>query len=1234
MWKISALDVIHLGRSPGGNCFTEFVSDLIHSQAFICGSYQSEIRTNLRTNIPDGGVDAEVCKPIPTDTIGWLKDFPTIWQYKATEARNISKDQLKEEINKCYVADRIREGYAYRLCICDDLPPSKKEGWEQFLTNCIHEINPDAPKARILAASDIATWANSFPALVLRYFHPQLATSCLHLDKWKKNITDVTPEFVPVPAWNKASDMIKHHIDFMKEVPDVVLPISGEAGVGKTRLVYECLASFEGARNFVIYADDEQKALELARLLANDSSLKAILVADECSINTRVHLNEVLRGAKERVRVIAIDNSGERPSCWEVPEIWLERIPREIVEKILAKNYPEVPEERRRAYADLAGGFVRLAADLCRYDRVIASAAGYIGPALGSIRDYLRARVTNEELRVLKALSLVTKVGMKGDVAQQLDDLCNLVDIDVQHFRDIANRLHDGPGFVARAGRFFYVTPEVIAQIGFDLAWLHWARDPQEFLQRIPQSLLEPFLKRVARSASNRVRQTVGDFFRGWANSVVPGQLASVETVDRFVTLVEVDPRTYLPTLRRIVEESTREDLTAITGDSIGGRWGPRRSLVWLAEHMAAFPEHFEDAERILLRLALAESEPKIANNATAIWKQLFRIFLSGTAIPFVERLHKLEERIFSDDKEISSLAIDALDGVFTPHGMRIAGPPVVAGRILPMEWRPKTHKEYKECMDAAVTLLQKVADQASSELQKKARDIAIDHARTLLTFGYLTEMKVLFPNTILDDELRIRLIEAVNKFLHYEPEVAHLSEAYVAEVEKWLKTLNPSDFHGKVVTLVGVDPWYHSSMGDEEKWKSELHSLAIECLKNPDLLRHEIKWLCSEYAKSAILFGEELGKLDKDAIFLDLLLESSLHFQSMGLARGYIYGLLGAFPDLRDRVNIWIDKIQDKAPELAYELFMAGGDMTKALKRTLQLFDSGKLPVTYFGGFLIGIGSRPLSEEEIKQLLFRLIKVSEQGDTTAKQIAIKMVAFRLKDENRGKTILEHSGVQSLVWRLMELTAKDGGGESYWWALVLKTLAMYDTDRAVKIAALGLVGESLSHMEGCEKILITFAQRDPEIVMKRVGEVILDDRYGWHFYIHVYRALVQALPVQTVKKWIKKHGVEAARRLARHLPVPYVDSDGKAIVPPLTEFVLETFEDDDQTFREFCAGVHGLQLYSGDIAAQHEKEAEVARKFLDHPLRRVREWAQIELESSLREAEEWHQIDEEMGLDG
>ena len=1209
---------------------------MVRSQAYL-ELPDSEIRTNIRTNLSDGGVDTEICKPIPNDPTGWLGNHPTALQYKATDFKNIACKVIFKEINKSYATNCIKKRYAYHICICDDLPADKKEEREICLNEYIKKINPDAPTGKIISASDLAAWANRFPALIL-YFRPDMIqSSFLHLKAWGKNITSLTPEYVSIPIFESISQQIIYHSDFKNDVPEVALSISGEAGVGKTRLVYE---SLKDMCNLVIYTDDEQKAREIARILANDCALHAILVADECSVDGCLYLNEGLRGVKDRVRVITIDNSGEHPFSGS-PEPWLKRIPRDFVEEILEKNYPDVPIERRRVYADRTGGFVMLAAYLCNNDGTIAN-AGNVEPILGIIRDYLTGRRLGEvQMKVLQALSLVTKVGMKDDVAQELNDLCNLVGIDPRHFKEVANKLHDNPGFVGKGGRYFSVTPEIIAQVGFEGAWNRWARtDPEDFLKRIPQSILEKFYKRASISASEEVRQIIGETFRRWANDIKTKQLASVETVDLIVTLIEVDPTRYLPLLLGLVEEASIEELKSVTGDISGGRWGPRRSLVWLAEKIAAFPEHFENAERILFRLALAESEPSLSNNATGIWKGLFSIYLSGTAVPFEKRLQRLEERILNVDGEFPAFAIDALQGAFRSNFTRHAGPSVVAGKITPVDWQPRDNAEYKKCVDSSVSLLQKLTDRKRSppEVVLYSQKFAIKNTRFLLGRGYLSQIKPIFTDP-LSDETRIELIQAVEAFLHYDTKKKNNrpgpSEPYIDEVKAWLVSLKPLDFHGILVYLIGSNQFH--ILDHEDLWRSEIRSLAIECLENQDAFKKEVDWLYSSHAKNTLVLGQELGNLDEDVILLDFIFESCIRFKSVELARGYVYSLLEAYPHHAALINEKIDCILEDSPEIGYELYLAGGKLTNAFQRTIQLVDDKKLSARYLGRFMLGFAGRDLTLEELTQILERLLDGLGKGDSAVIHISLQFLAFRLNDESKKgeKSILEQSYIRDFAWRLVEVSSVNGVEDSYWWIEIIKALASYDAERAVKIASHGFVGESIDHEDDCKEFLISIAEENPELVMRHVGELILEDSTGWAFISGRYRSFIQSLPSETVINWIEAHGIKAARKLAGNLPTPFVDSEDNAVVPPLTEYVLETFEEDNETFDEFYIGVHNLQGYSGtidDIAAQHDQEAETAKKFFDHRLKRVREWAQLEEENARDRADRERQFGEERWL--
>lgn len=818
--------------------------------------------------------------------------------------------------------------------------------------------------------------------------------------------------------------------------------------------------------------------------------------------------------------------------------------------------------------------------------------------------------------------------------------LCSILNLEPRSFREIAKNLHDTSGFVARAGRYYYVTPEIVARVGFDLAWNNWIKeDPTEFLTKVPKILLEPFYTRVKKSASEEVRGIIGEFFRRWRTGLRPEQLNSVETIDRLITLIEVEPGTYLPVLRSLIEQTTMDDLKNVSGDNIQGSYGPRRSIVWLAERIVAFPEHFDDAENILLRLGLAESEKNIVNNATAIWRQLYRIFLSGAAVPFLDRLKRLKERILSDDENVSRFAAGAFEGILNDYATRMAGPSIVAGRIPPEEYNPNDNIEYFECISATIALLRELInrDDISGSIKHIAESTLVDETRTLLNHGFSDELQNTLPEKSLDGNLRTKLIGNIEEFLYFDIKAKWgrpaLSDDYVEKVNEWLKSLKPSKLKGRISILVGTLRGHYSLLDNENKLESEIKSLAKECLQFPENLKQEKEILFSPDAKNAIDFGYGLGNLDEKAIFLNFVIESSIRYNSTEFGRGYISGLLGSHPQYAGLINRKLDEIQVDYPAVAYELFMTRIEITKAFVRTLELVDSEKLNASYLCRFGYWKGEYQLTPDNFEKSLQRLVDAANKGDSLALQAALEFVSRRIFREKKGKIgqIFDVIGIRSLAWRLIEITPEKD--KSYQWIQTLEALSKYDLPRAIKLMALGLVEGYLHNIGEFDAFLVSLAKSNPDLLMKSVGEVMLDKNLGWKFQILKHKLLFKSLPEETVIEWVKEQGVEAARLLARHLPLPYVSKEGLPIVPYLTQFVLDTFEDDEEVFDAFLYGVHAFQGYSGDIAAQHDKEAEIARKFSRHPSKRIRAWAQIEEDHARSEAERLRQYTEERRLD-
>ncbi|TLY37939.1 MAG: hypothetical protein E6K60_02940 [Nitrospirae bacterium] len=141
---------------------------------------------------------------------------------------------------------------------------------------------------------------------------------------------------------------------------------------------------------------------------------------------------------------------------------------------------------------DCAEGFIRLAADMCERHADIAE-AGHTGPVLDHVRKYFESRIPDDQDRkAVEALALLPKVGYAEGVSEQLVQLCGLVGLEADKVIDVARRLHDRPGFVAKTTRFLYVTPQII---------------------RLPPNLLAEFQERVRTTALPRARQIWGQFF-------------------------------------------------------------------------------------------------------------------------------------------------------------------------------------------------------------------------------------------------------------------------------------------------------------------------------------------------------------------------------------------------------------------------------------------------------------------------------------------------------------------------------------------------------------------------------------------------------------------------------------------------------------------------------------------------------------------------------------------------
>lgn len=1221
-WTLTSADIEKL-QGGDGSLFRDFLNRLLRAHCHALGVPESVLNTDSR-NMKDGGVDAEMRCAVSTDPCGRLTT-ESCWQYKAMAAEGFSEAKLREAAAASHVVELTKRGYAFRFCIADDLTAQKKENWENWMWDELRKSVSNAPRPQVLTSTDIKDWANRYVAVVLS-LRPSNQTF-QHLDHWKTNAVNQTPLYVPVLGWQPVADQLRQHLDFAQETASSVLRVHGDAGVGKTRFVFECLLAQPGARELVLYTPDDQAATNLTLDFIQQDSAYAILVVDECSLQVRVQLEDNLRGHKNRVRVVVIDNSNQRP-VQGLPEPQLTKMSMEQVEAVLEANFKEVSPEMRRAAASLSGGFIRLAADFCSHG---------LDAGFTRIESYYDLRLPDsEDRKAVEAVALLTRVGFRDDVKNEFSELCQLLNLsDPELAKQRLKRLKDQPGFVALGGRFFYVTPEAIAGIAFARAWARWVEDDvQGFLDRFPPSLYESFVERVSRRGSPTVREAVAAHAQRAGAAFQPDDLADKKKALRFLAMVETSPATFLPRLRELIETLSGPRVEAITGRQEGGDWGLRRKLVWLCERLATFPEYFYESERILWRLAQFESEPGIGNNASAIWKQLFRIYLSGTATPYLERAELLKRRFKEADSRGASLVINGVMDCFAGFASRMGGPAVVSGRIPPPDWQPTTEQERVACYMAASELLRLAAQDERPDVSTQAVTAWIGQVRAFLAAGRLDLLtEVLQPPRITLEQVPSILTE-IDYFLRYDDEDRPAGQkpppAYVERVRQWRAVLVPEDFHSRVVALVGPPEHHHLMVDQEEQWKEQIASLAQEAAEHPDLMAAELAWFCSPNANGGFAFGLAFGALDAGATWLESVM-STARSNASGFAKGYLNGLAGAFPAYLDSINRHLDDLENADPELAYHLSLILPVQTAALSRAIRLYDRGALTPSYFLGFRYGLARQTLEPGALQEVLSRLLHRADDGDTDAGPIAVTLLYTWLHDHRQADFLAPaviNSTLRGDIARALAQVRSTARISAHEWRDVLKAYSAMDAIDAIRLACVALESQHLALREEATKFLGKMALTTPDAVMASLGELLLDEKRGIWLRVFGFGDLLTHLPTPTVMSWLAGTGVKGARLLASGLPRPFLNPAGEPVLPALTEAILQEFGEDEKVSNNFTVQT-GIRVYSGDIAALHTEEAKVASRFLGHPLSAIRRWASQEkstaeqfAESHLREEAE------------
>lgn len=1012
------------------------------------------------------------------------------------------------------------------------------------------------------------------------------------------------------------------------------LTISGDAGVGKSRTVCEAIAALPQVSSLVLYTDDEDKALGLARAVANEDELFAVIVADECVEATAFQIAKILQGVERRVRLITIDNALKGA---DKSDLRLSKLLLPVVEEIVAKNFPNIDVNRRFRYCQLAQGYLRFAISLCANDDLIVE-QGHFGELLKSTKSYLSALFgangpfNETDFEALMVLSLVERCGVVGNLFSELEKLCALVHLN--NPTDVRERLYQMQktnGLVGRAGRYLYVTPTPVAMACFQAAWSKWANDPKEFLEAFPQEHIQSFLGRMSR-APGEIGKIVNGYFRNWEISRGGEIFADANETERLLLLVRSNPDQMVPRLHNLVLNATAEQ---IGGDG-------RRHLVVDAGEIAAFREWFSFAEDVLFILALHESEPGLGNNATEVWAGIFPI-LSYVSSPFDERLKIIQERLKKSDTATRILCVKALDSALNQQRVHMIGGETYGNRIAPNPWRPKTWEEYYSHVKACLGMLTGLSSDQDETVGKEATRSLIQSIRSLVFQGFGDPVKEGAGNLprhvrpILRAELREFLL--LNNSEH-SPHTEQEKKQRAEFVEQWLRELASPETHDRLVEELGQDSWEHSI--EETAWTDRIRELAAHLLRHEEEFDLELAWLSSEEAKSSLEFGSQLGGLDDSLRLLDRIVAICRSTRNAKLARGYFLGVgQAANPKLpsdaaraiQRRLNAALDGLWAEDPVLGFDVMFPSGDFVHSFDRAIRAVDAGTIPAAFLRTFAAWNGPRHTLPKEARIAAQTLLAATRKGDNKAAETGLEFIVFLLMRRSDAEDRLEwlqrvfQDKSLNVIFGLLEHAALNVRRQTSRFAEIFARVLPADPDRATSVLIQMMGSEEYEVLEIAAGLFSSVAASRPQQLMDGIGKIMLAKDRSLSFLFRKFP--VVSLPENVIIQWLEKHSIEGARLLASHVPGPFVGKQGPEL-HPVTRYILEKYGNDDAVYLAWVTGMHSGRVFAGSVADYTEHQAFTAEPFLNFPIEAVRRWARDKIAFAAENAEGFRLSEEEL----
>lgn len=945
--------------------------------------------------------------------------------------------------------------------------------------------------------------------------------------------------------------------------------ILGDAGSGKTHLVFEALAA-SPSKGLVVYCADAgelDQSQVFAQLMALSKTARVVLVADECDFDTASVLQARLRRITANFLLITLFNQvASDDALGDVQLIGIPALSDQAMHKIF-EGYG-IPSDRREWLADLCSASPRAAHKIGQYvssNPEVEYASHF--PKLDSIWEAMvcspegRSSTTGlARLTVARAMALFRRISWDGVDKEagrnHIDAVMHLVDpgMSTALVADSVTALKQRRILQGRTTLYF--SPKLL-HVKLWCDWWEnfghlindtWMREKLKGQMR--QWFFEMFVyAKESRAATEMVENLLSEdgLLRKLEDFSLPGN------AQLFFALAQADSKAALRRLKLTLERANKTERIEF---EIG-----RREVVRGLELLAVPATNFVDAADCLLMLAETENETW-SNNATGVFVSLFTLGydkLAASEMPPSGKISFLRGLIQSENEDRQRLALRALEESLRTFISRMDIGDTMGLRVMPARWMPKNYNELWDGYGRHIDLLAEAYKFLPETMRNVAAKGIIDNTRDILRIPVLSEKIIESLRMFATDiSLKKLVVERLIEVLHYDR--SNLPEVVAAQLDQLRKDLTENTFHDKLERQVGLQLLEDNFTSDGEYTDQPspvLFELCAEILAEPKLLTKELPWLVTEEAKNGFQFGVILGSAD---LRLDLWEMIKLSWLKADADRsdyflgGYLNGLFSQDTGLWELV---IGELFQTPEALQYllRLVWRSGMSDEVAWELSRLCDDGEIEARSFGILIYGgvVGSIPL--EFAKQIVTKLL-----GGTTPEDADTALSLLQSRIRTHREEISELLGL--LERALNHHTFICGSGDKrsldrlrdHHWSTAAKTLHKKAPDLALEVAlkcidhfgATGSVTDS--YRSGALEFMDTIIKQWPYEVWQRIANQIvmpIDRRvfkiFQWlRGYANDGRSESQTgfelMPPQIIVDWVSERADERAWLIAEYAP--------------------------------------------------------------------------------------------------